>query len=174
MIAMTTIARTRSDPLHEQVVFLFFSIVRSQSLWFRKLLAPYDVTPRQYAVLIRLREGDGETLVNLARHLYVDTTALSRTVSRMEIQGLITRTRGAADRRTFQIELTPAGRTLLEAMQPQVVAARRQLLAGLNRRSLEELTDTLHAMLKNVAATREVDIPLDEIDPEESIDSEES
>ena len=167
MVAMATIARTRSEPLREQVFFLFFSIVRSQSLWFRKLLAPHGVTPRQYAVLMRLREGEGETLVNLARRLYVDTTALSRTVSRMETQGLITRTRGAADRRTFHIELTPAGRTLLDEMQPRVTAARRQALAGLDRESLVELTEMLRAMLKNVAATREVDTPLDEIDSEE-------
>ncbi len=166
---MATIAPIRSDPLREQVVFLFFSIVRSQSLWFRKLLAPHNVTPRQYAVLIQLREhDDGETLVNLARRLFVDTTALSRTVSRMETQGLVTRTRGAEDRRTFLIALTPAGQTLLTEMQPEVAAARRQLLAGLDRRSLEELTETLRAMLKNVAATRAVDIPLDEIDSEDS------
>lgn len=159
--------RSRGLALHEQVGFLLGSIVRCKRLWFRNLLAPSGITPRQYAILLQLREGDGQTLNDLARRLFVDATAMSRTLSRMEKAGLVTRTRCASDRRAYEVHLTDEGKEILSRLQPDLEAAEEHMLAGLDAGRVETLKEILRTMLGNVAATDSVDTPLADSDPED-------
>ncbi len=159
--------RSRTPALREQVGFLLGSIVRCKRLWFHNLLAPSGITPRQYAILLQLREGDGQTLNDLARRLFVDATAMSRTLSRMEKAGLVTRTRCTSDRRAYEVHLTEEGKGILARLQPDLEAAEEQMLAGLDAGRVETLKEILRTMLKNVAATDSVDTPLDDSDPED-------
>ena len=96
----------------------------------------------------------------------MDVTALSRTLTRMEDVGLITRRQSAIDRRASEVGLTRAGRSLLARMQPDVEAAREELFAGMSARSLKTLENLLHTVLENLAAASSVDNPLSHRDQE--------
>ncbi len=153
---------------HERVVLRFASVMRCQRLWFRELLVPYGVTPRQYVILREIRERDGQTLKALASRMFVDATALSRTLSRMEDAGLIERRRSATDRRESHVWLTAEGRALVMRLQPALEAARRRLFDGIDAHGLKQLEATLDTMLANIAAAGNVDVPLYHSDLEDA------
>jgi DNA-binding MarR family transcriptional regulator len=117
------------------------------------LLEPLGLTHPQYLVMLALWDnakanGGPLSVKDIAALLQVDSATLSPMLKRLQAQGLITRSRSAADERTTHVELTPNGRDL-----------RRQALtvppAVVERLGVElaELED-LHAVLTriNVAA----------------------
>lgn len=159
---MASVSEQVAGPPDEQVGFLLASIVRCKRLWFRNLLAPHAVTPRQYAILARLWERDGRTVNEIARQLFADVTALSRTLGRMERAKLVSRVRCASDRRACEVRLTAKGRTVLERIQPEIHAAERQMLSGLDERAVSTLKQLLRTVLANVAVADGVTIPIDE------------
>ena len=59
----------------------------------------------------------------LAAKVHVQGQTLGRVLARLESQGLVTRTRNAADRRQLQVKLTPAGKTALNAARQAEVDA---------------------------------------------------
>lgn len=146
------------------VSFLLASLVRARRLWFREMLRPHGVTPQQYAILVRLQEQDGLSIIELSERLFADATTLSRTVSRMESHGLVTRVRCEDDRRTCRVALTDASRALVEEMHPALQEAERSMLRGVAPEEVAALERTLRAMLHNVAPDH--DLALDGDDQE--------
>jgi DNA-binding MarR family transcriptional regulator len=59
----------------------------------------------------------------LAAKVHVQGQTLGRVLARLESQGLVTRTRNAADRRQLQVRLTHAGKTALDAARQAEVDA---------------------------------------------------
>jgi DNA-binding MarR family transcriptional regulator len=59
----------------------------------------------------------------LAAKVHVQGQTLGRVLARLESQGLVTRTRNAADRRQLQVKLTQAGKTALNAARQAEVDA---------------------------------------------------
>jgi DNA-binding MarR family transcriptional regulator len=108
------------------------------------------MTASQRIALVELGERGPLRLSDLARRMGTSTPTASRAVDALERLGLATRAPEASDRRALSIELTPAGRTLLDERLARAAAAfspataslgpaeRRQLLALLQR-----MTDAL-------------------------------
>ena len=71
------------------------------------------MTLAQRRALGRLRDGR-RSAGELAAWLGISAPSLTRTLTKLEKQGLITRTLDEADRRRIQVELTNAGRRALE------------------------------------------------------------
>lgn len=59
----------------------------------------------------------------LAAKVHVQSQTLGRVLARLESQGLVTRTRHAADRRQLQVELTEAGKAILNAARQAEIDA---------------------------------------------------
>jgi hypothetical protein len=59
----------------------------------------------------------------LAAKVHVQGQTLGRVLARLESQGLVTRTRNAADRRQLQVRLTQAGKNALDAARQAEVDA---------------------------------------------------
>jgi DNA-binding MarR family transcriptional regulator len=95
------------------------------------------VTLPQYRTLVVLSH-DKRRLADLAEALSVSPSTATRMCDRLVRKGLITRNRDEIDRREVNLEVTPAGRTLVA----QVIERRR---AEVRRRSEEQLVDT-HAL----------------------------
>lgn len=72
------------------------------------LSTPYTLTEAR--VLFELAHRDSVEVVDLRRSLDLDAGYLSRILARFEADGLVTRSRSAADARRQVIELTDAGR----------------------------------------------------------------
>jgi len=118
---MRTEAGTELDPLslERQVCFALAITNRAVLAVYRPLLEPLGLTHPQYLVMLALWDnakggsgGNPLSVKEIATLLQMDSATLSPMLKRLESQGLITRTRSAADERTTHIALTTQGRNL--------------------------------------------------------------
>lgn len=102
---------------------LFFSnISRFQRLYAKglsKRLGIHGVRTGYIDILSNLWQRDNVTQKSLHAHLGIEQATLSNTLSRMERDNLVTRSRNPKDRRHMLISLTSKGRSL----EPTVLAA---------------------------------------------------
>src|SRR4051794_35328857 len=87
---------------------------------------------RWYDVLIRLEEGDGVRMNELADRILFSKSGLTRMVDRMEEEGLVRRERPPEDRRVIRVFLTDRGRERMRA-------AREVHHRGIQRHFLDHL-----------------------------------
>jgi DNA-binding MarR family transcriptional regulator len=151
--AMTRGVDTDIDPLalERQVCFALAITNRAVLAVYRPLLEPLGLTHPQYLVMLALwdnakAKGEPLSVKDIAALLQMDSATLSPMLKRLQAQGLITRSRSAADERTTHIELSPDGRNLRrQALKvPPAVVERLGV-------ELAELED-LHAVLSRVNA----------------------
>jgi MarR family transcriptional regulator, organic hydroperoxide resistance regulator len=143
------------DPLalERQVCFALAITNRAVLAVYRPLLEPLGLTHPQYLVMLALWDnakanGGPLSVKDIAALLQVDSATLSPMLKRLQAQGLVTRSRSAADERTTHVELTPNGRDLRRRALKVPPAVVERL--GVELAELEDL----HAVLTriNVAA----------------------
>ncbi len=78
----------------------------------KQRLAPYGVTPVQYALLKVLWEQDHQSGAELGERLLLDSATMTGLLDRLEQAGLIERKAHATDRRVNRVALTARGRDL--------------------------------------------------------------
>ena len=135
----------------ESIGFLIGALLRRKGLAFRALLAPYEVTPRQYAVLSSLWQTDCLALTDLANRLYADPSSLSRTLVLMEKSGLIQRRRDDEDRRVYRFMLAQRGRALGRRLRPLVQTHEAAAVRGLSAKEIEVTANAMRKMLENLS-----------------------
>jgi MarR family transcriptional regulator, lower aerobic nicotinate degradation pathway regulator len=91
----------------------------------------FDFTPVQYAALVAIQTHPGLDQTTLCNEIALDRSTIGDVVSRLEKRGLISRTNGAADRRTKSLHITAAGRRMIRDIEPAVAATQRLILAPL-------------------------------------------
>jgi DNA-binding MarR family transcriptional regulator len=140
------------DPLslERQVCFALAVTNRAVLAVYRPLLEPLGLTHPQYLVMlalwdnakaVRMTGGKQLSVKDIAASLQLDSATLSPMLKRLEAQGLITRTRSAADERTTHIELTPNGRSLRrQALEVPAAVVER---LGVELAELEQLREML-------------------------------
>lgn len=106
---------------------------------FRDLLAPYGITPQQFALLAFLWKQDRLSQVELSEKTEVDRTTLSGLIDRLEKQGLVVREPHPSDRRACLVALTDGGRKLEASLTPLAMDLRRQVNSGLAPGEYEQL-----------------------------------
>lgn len=98
-----------------------------------------DITPVQYAALAAVAALPGVDQASLAGQIAYDRTTITGVVERLEGKGLVTRRVSPRDRRARELEITQAGRELLERIRPAVDAAQEQIVGGLSADEAAEL-----------------------------------
>jgi len=77
----------------------------------QKELAPYNLSPRQCAVLFYLQAINGKaTPAEISRGLFRESHTISEILSRMEKQGLLKRVKDLSRKNLVRVELTEQGR----------------------------------------------------------------
>jgi DNA-binding MarR family transcriptional regulator len=76
----------------------------------------------------------------LADSLLVAAGTMTNRLDKLEARGLVRRERHPSDRRALEIELTPAGRKLVDEVVGGHVDNEREMLAALSEREREQLT----------------------------------
>ncbi len=113
---------------------------------FRNELAPFGVTPPQFALLAFLWKQDGLSQVELSEQSGVDRTTLSGLVDRLQQQGLAVRAPDPEDRRACRVELTAAGRGLENDLVPLAVRIRQQFSSGMTPQEYQQLCHLLNKL----------------------------
>ena len=110
-----------------------------------------DITPEQWAVLIRLWELDGQTQSALSDGTFRDRPTMSRIVDAMQTRGLVTRIMDKTDGRVRKIHLTNKGKALEKKLVPIVQKIVDQMVQRIDESDLETTLSTLRRMFANLA-----------------------
>src|SRR5215831_16553429 len=80
------------------------------------------VSPHQVSLLVAIKHGPGVTVGELAADERVSTAAMSKRISRLERDGLVTRTPSERDRRCVGLSLTEEGQRTLRRVRSRRTA----------------------------------------------------
>jgi DNA-binding MarR family transcriptional regulator len=101
------------------------------------------LTPRQFAVLMTIAEGEGLTQTDLVDRTGIDRSTLADIVARLLSRGFIHRRRAKEDGRAYAIKLTSQGWKGLRDAEPAAAATDSRLLAALPAAKRQEFLDIL-------------------------------
>lgn len=115
---------------------------------FLEEMAPFDLTPVQYAALVAIREHPGIDQRTLVSLIAIDRSTVGHLLARLEQKKLITRVVPKTNQRVKQLFITPAGTALLRSVRETARKVQNRILAPLSKderaafmRCLERLVD---------------------------------
>jgi DNA-binding MarR family transcriptional regulator len=100
----------------------------------------------QYVILAWLRDGIPVNPREFCQQYRHDSGALTRVIDQLAERGLIERVRRDRDRRKVELQLTPAGREMIEQLIPLVVDKLNEALADFSTAEVQEFTRMLVKM----------------------------
>jgi DNA-binding MarR family transcriptional regulator len=109
----------------------------------RRRLAPYGVTPGQYALLKVLWEEDGQSGAALGERLRFDSATMTGLLDRLEKSDLLERRPAPHDRRINLVYLTPAGLALAGPLDREIDAMNAFFAAQFTARDAEQFRSLL-------------------------------
>jgi MarR family transcriptional regulator, transcriptional regulator for hemolysin len=109
-----------------------------------ELLAPWDLTPRQFGILSWIVTEQPSTQNRIGNRAGVDRTTMTHLINRLEQRGLVERRPDPDDRRAYRVTATAAGRKLiLEDCADIPLRVQDRLLQRLSPQQREALRDLL-------------------------------
>jgi DNA-binding MarR family transcriptional regulator len=144
-------ADTRANiPTHDEVVNAVLAASRALvAIAARSLAAAHvDVTLPQYRALVVLTFSEHNRTIDLANELGVNSSTATRLVDRLIHRKLVRRRVHPDDRRATRLEITTAGRSVVDAVMSTRRAEVRRILSKVppqNRRALVDSLDFLCA-----------------------------
>jgi DNA-binding MarR family transcriptional regulator len=138
---------SRPDPDQTEpfqgIGFLLSTVGYVVSRAFHDLLAPFDLEPRQFAVLRAIGYAEGQPQQALATRLKIPPSRMVALVDELEERGLLERRPDPGDRRVRTLHVTAAGKRLLRDAFAVAVEHERRLAEPLDEREREALLDYL-------------------------------
>jgi DNA-binding MarR family transcriptional regulator len=113
------------------------------------------VTGPQARLLLMLNRRPGENQGFYAEQLEVEPITLCRMVDRLEENDMVERRRDPADRRAWQLYLTPKSQKLVAKLQRRVDSLVEDMLCGLTSDERSEFARLLKAVGENLSQRRE-------------------
>jgi MarR family transcriptional regulator, transcriptional regulator for hemolysin len=126
---------------------------------FDKALADAGGSLPVWLILLNLKVRRPGTQHDLAKAVGIRDATLTHHLNAMDADGLITRTRDAANRRVQVVTLTEKGDQAFLSMRAAAIAFDAQLRSGLTDTDLSTLTTLLTHLTANVAAPAEATPP---------------
>ena len=126
----------KAEDLAVRVWFRFIRLESRLQIAVSERLREIGLSVPQCDVLTTLTEAEGVSQQDLAKRLYVTKGNISGLLDRLEGAGLVERRSTAADRRQYEIYLTPAGR---EAAERAICIQHDLIGATLGRLPAEDL-----------------------------------
>lgn len=133
----------RTEVAARRVVEVIPLVMRRLALEMRS--TGYVPAPVHCRLMVVLAERP-HNLSELAEKQAVSLPTMSNSISTLVERGWVTRTRAPHDRRMVMVELTPAGRTVLEDMMRLVEARVAQLTAALSPEECDQLSAGLDVL----------------------------
>jgi len=138
--------------LDRHIFYLFGQIYGRRDQQLAKSLRAFRLSVPQWRVLAALVDLGSCTINRLSDLTVVDRTTLSRTLDRMERDGLVARKRVEADRRSYEMRLTAPGRAMFRRIWPVMSYHNARAVAGVSPKELAQLRKIIGKMIANVAA----------------------
>ena len=107
-------AETKGRKLSNFLCFAVYSANLAFGRAYKPILDGLGLTYTQYIAMIALSETDDQTVSELGEKLFLESNTLTPILKKLEQSGYISRARDPADERQVRVNLTPAGRRLLD------------------------------------------------------------
>ena len=135
--------------VNTQLSFALYGAANRMVRMHKPFLEPLGLTFPQYLVILELLDGAPLSVGALGDRLGMDTGTITPLVKRLNVAGLVTRTRDPADERRVLVDPTPRGRALEAEVRgiPDKIKSACQL----TDRDLDDLRRTLEALAHPVA-----------------------
>lgn len=125
----------------------FGYFIRRLQVWvfhdFIRTLAPIDIRPAQYSVLIVIAANPGLSQSDLADTLGIERARLVRLLDRLEKRGLTQRLASRTDRRSHALKLTPDGQKTLKRAKALAAEHEARIIARIGNEQRKSLIDAL-------------------------------
>jgi len=144
MTTQTAEAVLDQSPLH-----LFHRAVQVVTEIYQAEMSSYDLTARQYAVLVALAHSEGMSQSKLVDATGIDRSTMADIVRRMLKKGIIQRKRDKDDARAYEVTITEEGQRLFEAVRPIIQRIEEKLLSALNDKKVDEFLAQLGSIVSN-------------------------
>lgn len=112
---------------------------------------PEGLQPRDFTVLGVLAEQDVLSQQDLADRLEINRTIVVKLIDKLAAAGYAVRTRNPADRRTYMLSITDAGRRLLDEVDHTAVTGENAFLGPLGVRERRELNRLLRELVPEIS-----------------------
>jgi DNA-binding MarR family transcriptional regulator len=131
--------------------FAIFALARAHRSFAAELLRELGLHPGQELLLMQLLDRDGQTQSDLLDSVGLDHSTVSKSLTRMQGAGLVTRVVDKDDKRVWRVWLTKKGR----ALRPRIVAMWTSLehvsVAGLDAASIEAFIHLSQTIQQSIA-----------------------
>lgn len=118
---------------------------------FTAVLAPFNLPPHQFSVLLHLVENPGRSQADLAREVLATPQSVGELLRAMEDKGMVERTPPAGRGLPSSVYASTEGRALLDEVTPHVLAAFAPEALGLDQATYDRLNLDLHTILLALA-----------------------
>lgn len=115
--------------------------------------AGYDLQLWEFDILATLRRAGPQTAGTLVTASMVTSGAITNRVDRLVAKGLVTRETDPDSRRSVRIDLSPAGRELVDELVVGHIDNENRLLSALNPTDRDRLADLLRLLLTDLGDT---------------------
>ncbi|WP_323039655.1 MarR family transcriptional regulator [Gemmobacter sp.] len=119
----------------------------------------YPLVAPSWRVLALLADRGPMTVKMLAVAALIERSSLSRTIMRMEDDGLLERAANPHDGRSTLLRLSDKGQALFDESQPVAIAAMHAATDALSGAELEKLFEMLDRMMASLQSASDADPP---------------
>lgn len=137
--------------LDQQLCFALYAATHAITRVYRNALEQYGLTYPQYLVMLVLWESDGISVSTIANKLELDSGTLTPMLKKLEVAGLVSRTRNKQDERIVIVMLTGKGNKL----QDEIANIQKSVACqtGLSDDNFVILKDSLHQLVQTLKPT---------------------
>ena len=114
-------------------------------------LAAHGLSIAMWRVLAVLSSNGGQRQIDLSESTSIDSSTLSRLVTRLVRMGLVMRSRSRTSNREVVVTLSAKGRATVERLIPIALATEKVLGAGVSKRDLAVVKRALRRMHANMS-----------------------
>jgi DNA-binding MarR family transcriptional regulator len=111
----------------------------------------------QDQLMLALAEQDGQTPSALAAATGVRPPTVTKTISRLQAQGFLTKTESEADARQAHIFLTESGRSAIMGIEKSIRKTEKRALDGFDKKDRKQFAKFLRKMSDNLSGSRDKD-----------------
>ena len=137
-------------PEHPGFALLLVQLGTEAARQFGERVAPLGVEPRHVGMLARLAANEGKAQQVIGELIGLNPTQMVFLVDELESRGFVERRRNPADRRSYALYLTPAGKDMLAKVQEVAQAHQAKLGESLSESEQEQLTELLRRIARDL------------------------
>jgi DNA-binding MarR family transcriptional regulator len=131
--------------------FIGYSLRRAQLQVFEvftQLMSQFELTPGQFSVLIVIGENPGLRATDVCNVLSVQKANFAPLIQHLERRGLVRRRPAPSDKRTQSLQLTAAGRRLLDRAMEVHTQYEHSLISKLGPAAARRLVEQLQELAR--------------------------